>query len=151
MVVVVSWCLCCATKLVGNAKFTGDVHPSEVESADSFDVFLPVAVANGIRRLGAVAVGEEVEKLAGLSSTLPAAVVVADGVQADLSGFRSIGDFDRQDSVWSLSLSTTLNTIYGVSDAVGVESESVGCDENEQDEILGKVHAIYWLIGYRLN
>ena len=38
--------LCCATKLVGDAKLTADVHPSEVESADSFDVFLPVAVAD---------------------------------------------------------------------------------------------------------
>jgi hypothetical protein len=137
--------------LVGNAKFTGDVHPSEVESADSFDVFLPVAVANGIRALRAVAISEEVEELAGLTSSDPAGVVVAYGVQADLSSLGGVFDFDRQDSVWGLSLGSTFNAVYGVSDAVGVESESVGCDENEQDEILGKVHAIYWLIGYRLN
>jgi hypothetical protein len=137
--------------LVGNAKFTGDVHPSEVESADSFDVFLPVAVANGIRALRAVAISEEVEELAGLTSSDPTGVVVAYGVQADLSSLGGVFDFDRQDSVWGLSLGSTFNAVYGVSDAVGVESESVGCDENEQDEILGKVHAIYWLIGYRLN
>ena len=117
--------LCCAAKLVGDAKLTEDVHPSEVESADSFNVFLPVAVANGIRTLGAVAVSEEVQELAGLSSSDPAGVVVADGGQADLSGFSSIGDFDRQYTVGSFSLGTTLHTVDGVSDAVGVESESV--------------------------
>jgi len=106
--------LCCA------AKFVGDVHPSEVEAADSLDVFLPVAVANGIRRLGAVAVSEEVEELAGFASGLPATVVVADGVQADLASLCGVFDFDRQDAVGSFGPSTTLNTVDGVSDAVGV-------------------------------
>ena len=87
--------LCCATKLVCDAKLTGDVHPSEVEAADRTDVFLPVSVANGIRALGAVAVSEEVEELARLASTDPAGVVVADGVQADLASLGGIGDFDR--------------------------------------------------------
>ena len=137
--------------LLCSAKNVGDVHPSEVQAADSLDVFLPVAVAYGIRALGAVAVGEEVEKLAGLTSSDPAGVVVAYGVQANLSGLGCIGDFDRQDSVWSLGFSTTFDTIDGVSDAVGVEGESVGCDESEQDEILCKIHASYWLIGYWLN
>ena len=131
--------LCCA------AKFTADVHPSEVESADRTDVFLPVAVANGIRALRAVAITEEVEELAGFASGLPAAVVVTDGVQADLASLGGVGDFDRQDSVWSLGFRTTFNAVYGVSDAVGVEGESVGCDESEQDEILCKIHASYWL------
>jgi hypothetical protein len=123
--------LCCATKLVGDAKFAGNVHPSEVQAADSLDVFLPVSVANGIRALGAVAVSEEVEELARLTSSDPAGVVVAYGVQADLSSLGGVGDFDRQDSVWSLGLGTTLHTVDGVSDAVGVESESVGCDKSE--------------------
>ncbi len=117
--------LCCA------AKFTADVHPSEVQAADSLDVFLPVAVANGIHALGAVAVREEVEELARLTSSDPAGVVVAYGVQADLSSLGGVGDFDRQDSVGSFSLGTTFDTVDGVSDSVCVESQSVRGEDDE--------------------
>lgn len=128
------------------AKNVGVVHPSEVEAADRLNVFLPVAITYRIRAFGAVAVCEEVEELAGFASSLPAAVVVADSVDAHLASLGSVFDADRQDTIGSLGLGSAFNLVDGVSDAVGVESERMSGQDQEQREILHKISAVGYLL-----
>ena len=82
------------------------------------DVAFPVFVAGAIAGR-AVAVGEEVQEVAFFAGVEPAAVVVLDGVEADLAGVGFVVDFDGEDAVGDFGFGPAFGNVDGVSEPIG--------------------------------
>lgn len=73
-------------------------------------------------------------------------MVVADGIKAYPASLGSAFDLDRQDAVGSFGLGSAFHAVDGVSDSVGVESERMSGQDQEQREILHEISAVGYLL-----